>query len=326
MENKIEMYQTAENTSEIRVKFENDTVWLTQKMMAELFDTTPQNITIHLKNIFSEGELEEFSTCKEYLQVQQEGNRSVERKQMFYNLDVIISVGYRVNSKRGVQFRKWATEKLKDYLNKGYAVNEKRLQEVSKNLKKLENTIQFLQKSGENLESKDLLTIISKYTKSFVLLNQFDSNSLSNDAVSENITYEIKYAEAVLAIEELKKQLIEKKEASQLFGNQKDQSFQGILGNVVQSFSGQYVYPSIEEQAANLLYFVIKNHPFSDGNKRIGAFMFIWFLEKNKHRFTNDGELKINENGLTALALLVAQSSMEDKELMIKLLINLIKS
>ena len=326
MENKIEIYQGENGQTKINVKFEENTVWLSQKQMAELFDKDTDTIGLHLKNIFFDEELLEIATTEFFSVVQLEGNREVTRKIKLYNLDAIISVGYRVNSKRGVQFRQWATQRLKDYLVQGYAVNEKRLKELSNNLKELENTIQFIKKSGENLESKDLLEIISKYTKSFVLLNQFDSNRLSADALSEEISYEIDYNEAVLAIEELKRQLIEKKEASNLFGNQKDQSFQGILGNVIQSFGGQYVYPSIEEQAAHLLYFIIKNHPFSDGNKRIGAFIFIWFLEKNKHRFSKDGELKINENALTALALLVAQSNMMDKELMIKLIVNLIKS
>ena len=324
-QNKIEIFQDEENKLQILVKFENDTVWLTQRQMAELFGTTPQNITLHLKNIFSDGELVESATCKEYLQVQQEGNRSVKRAQLFYDLDAIISVGYRINSKRGVQFRQWATQRLKDFFVKGYSVNEKRLQEVSKNLKELEKTIELIQKSAESLNGKDVLEIISKYTKSFVLLNQFDSNNLKSDELNEAITYEIEYNEAILAIESLKQTLLAKKEAGQLFGNQKDQSFQGILGSIVQSFDGQYLYPSIEEQAAHLLYFVIKNHPFSDGNKRIGAFLFIWFLEKNKHRFDKEGRLKINENALTALALLVAQSPMEDKRLMIELIINLIR-
>ena len=179
-------------------------------------------------------------------------------------------------------------------------------------MEQLHQTIQLIETSGrtENLslsEAKGLLEIISSYTQSFILLNQFDSNKLSTNNLNENITYEIQYEEAVVAVSELKKQLIQKKEASELFGNQKDDSFAGVLGNVVQSFGGEYVYKSIEEQAAHLLYFVIKNHPFSDGNKRIGAFLFIWFLENNKHRFKKSGELKINDNALVALALLIAQ-------------------
>ncbi|MEK6616998.1 MAG: virulence protein RhuM/Fic/DOC family protein, partial [Bacteroidota bacterium] len=311
------------------VSFEDETVWLTQKQMAELFQTTPQNITIHFKNIFEEGELVELATCKDYLQVQMEGKRKVERKQRFYNLDAILSVGYRVNSKRGTQFRQWATQRLKDHLVKGYTLNERRLKQLSQNMQQLEQAVKLIRQSGnaEELklsETKGMLDIILNYTQSFVLLNQFDSNNLHTDKLNENITYEIKYDEAVIAITELKKQLLKKKEATDIFGNRKDESFKGTLGNIVQTFGGKYLYPSIEEQAAHLLYFVIKNHPFSDGNKRIGAFLFIWFLEKNKHRFKKNGELKINDNALVALALLVAQSNPDDKEIMVKLIMNLI--
>jgi death-on-curing family protein len=173
-------------------------------------------------------------------------------------------------------------------------------------------------------EAKGLLEIINHYTNSFVLLNQFDSNNLATEKLSRNITYEIQYDEAKGAIATLKKQLMKKKEATGLFGNEKDEGFKSSLQSIVQTFGGKYLYPSIEEQAAHLLYFIIKNHSFSDGNKRIGAFLFVWFLEKNRHRFKKSGEVKINDTGLTALALLVAQSKPEEKELMIKLIINLI--
>jgi death-on-curing family protein len=211
---------------------------------------------------------------------------------------------------------------LKDHLVKGYTINQQRLEQLNQ-------VVKLIQAGGKiediNLnEAKGLLDIISNYTQSFILLNQYDSHSLNSDFLNENITYQIKYDEAIAAITELKKQLINAKEATQLFGNQKDDSFSGILGNIIQSFGGHYLYPSIEEQAANLLYFVIKNHPFSDGNKRIGAFMFVWFLEKNKHRFKKNGELKINDNALVALALLVAQSDPADKDLMVQLIVNLV--
>ncbi|HRF25565.1 MAG TPA: Fic family protein, partial [Chitinophagaceae bacterium] len=189
-------------------------------------------------------------------------------------------------------------------------------------------TVQLIQKSigkETNLtEAKGLLNIITQYTRSFVLLNQYDSNTIEQKEVSENITYEIKYDEAKTAIAELKKLLKKKKEATNLFGNEKDQSFEGTLQSIVQTFGDKYLYPSIEEQAAHLLYFIIKNHTFTDGNKRIGAFLFIWFLDKNKHRFKKSGELKINDNALVALALLVAQSNPAEKELMIKLIIRFV--
>jgi death-on-curing family protein len=318
----IIIYQSPDNRATVEVKFQQETVWLNQKQMADLFDKDSDTVGLHLKNIFADGELDESATTEFFSVVQQEGSRSVKRDIKFYNLDAIISVGYRVNSKRGTQFRQWATQRLKDYLVQGYAINQKRLAELGK-------MVQLIEQSGsaEGLqlgEARGLLEILGGYTRSFVLLNQYDSHNLPSEAFSPNVTYEIDYSEAKAAIAELKKQLIAKKEATELFGNEKDDSFSGILGSIVQTFGGQYLYPSIEEQAAHLLYFVIKNHPFSDGNKRIGAFLFVWFLERNKHRFKTSGELKINDNALTAIALLVAQSNPDDKELMVKLICNLI--
>lgn len=322
MENRIEIYSSSAGI-EVNIVVENDSVWATQKQMAEIFETTPQNVTLHLKKVYKDGEIDEISTCKEYLQVQTEGKRKVQRLQLLYNLDAILSVGYRINSKRGTQFRQWATQRLKDYLVKGYAINQKRLDELGK-------IVQLIEQSGkiETLqmqEAKGLLDILSHYTKSFVLLNQYDSHSLQTGKLNENVTYEIQYDEAKEAIAELKRQLIAKKEATELFGNEKDTSFNSSLQSIVQTFDGQYLYPSIEEQSAHLLYFVIKNHSFNDGNKRIGAFLFVWFLEKNKHRFKKSGEVKINDNALVAIALLVAQSQPEEKDLMVLLITNLIK-
>jgi death-on-curing family protein len=322
--NEIEIYESGDAEIEIRVKFTNETVWLSQKQIAELFGRDSDTIGLHLKNIYFETELDEKTTTEDFSVVQIEGKRQITRRIKFYNLDAIISVGYRVNSKRGTQFRQWATQRLKDYLVQGYAINNKRLEQLQK-------VVEVIQQTGQSddfilSEAKGLLDVLSHYTHSFILLNQYDSNSLLVDKLNDNISYEIQYEEAITAIAELKKQLMQKKEASMLFGNQKDESFHGTLQTIVQTFGGQYLYPSIEEQAAHLLYFIIKNHPFSDGNKRIGAFLFMWFLEKNKHRFKKNGELKINDNGLTALALLVAQSNPAEKELMIKLVINLIKT
>jgi death-on-curing family protein len=324
--NKIEIYQTSDKKTIIEVQFENDTVWLNQQQMSALFRQTKQNISLHVNNCFKEKELSEKSVVKEILTTAADGKKY---RVKYYNLDVIISVGYRVKSITGTQFRIWATQRLKEYLVNGYTINEKRLKQISENLTELENTIRSIRSVGSYKEikieeAKGLLDIISYYTRSFVLLNQYDSQKLFTNDLNRNITFEINYEEAKSAIIELKHQLLLKKEASELFGKEKDDSFRGILGSIVQSFGGEYLYSSIEEQAAHLLYFVIKNHPFNDGNKRIGAFLFIWFLEKNKHRFKEDGELKINDNALAALALLVAQSKPEEKELMIKLIINLI--
>lgn len=320
--NQVEIFKTKDGETQIEVQFDDETVWLSQLQMTSLFKQTKQNISLHINNLFKEGELARKGTVKESLTVQKEGSKRVSRVIEFYNLDVIISVGYRVKSKRGTQFRIWATQRLKEYLVQGYSINQKRLEQLQK-------TIQFISEGRKtedlNLtEAKGLLEIISNYTRSLVVLSKYDSQSLEAEGLNKNITYEIKYSEAVAAIEKVKKTLVRKKEASALFGNQKDDSFKGILGNIIQSFGGEYLYPSIEEQAAHLLYFVIKNHPFTDGNKRIGAFMFVWFLDKNKHLVSKTGNVKINESALVALALLVAQSNPNDKELMIKLIMNLI--
>lgn len=313
------LYTTDDGLIKINVQLENETVWLTQDQIALLFDKAKSTISEHIKHIFEEDELEEKSVVRKSRTTASDGkNYEVN----YFNLDVIISVGYRVKSVQGTRFRQWATQRLKDYLVKGYAINQKRLDELGK-------MVQLIEQSGkaENLqlqEAKGLLEILSNYTKSFVLLNQFDSNNLQIGQLSEEITYEIEYDEAVNVIAELKNQLMAKNEATDLFGNEKDESFRSSLKIIVQTFDGKYLYPSIEEQAAHLLYFVIKNHSFSDGNKRIGAFLFVWFLEKNKHLFRTSGELKINDNGLVAIALLVAQSNPEEKETMVRLIMALI--
>jgi death-on-curing family protein len=318
----IEIFQSTDNKIELHVKLDQDTVWLTQAQLVALFESSKANISEHIKSILQSGELEPTGTVRKFRTVQQEGNRQVSRTLAYYNLDVIISVGYRVNSKRGIQFRQWATQRLKAYLVEGYTINQKRLEELGKVVQLIGQSEK--KESLQLQEAKGLLEILSNYTKSFVLLNQYDSHNLQPDNLSENITYEIQYEEAKTAIAELKSQLISKKEATSLFGNEKDDSFRSSLLSIVQTFGGQYLYRSIEEQAAHLLYFVIKNHSFNDGNKRIGAFLFIWFLEKNRHRFKKSGELKVNDNGLTAIALLVAQSKPEEKEIIIQLIVALI--
>ncbi|MEZ4909230.1 MAG: RhuM family protein [Saprospiraceae bacterium] len=307
------------------MQFEKDTFWLSLNQIAELFERDKSVISRHIKSIISEGELSEetlYSTVAKNATVQWEGKRSIQRQITYYSLDVILAVGYRVSSIKGTQFRIWATKQLNEYLLKGYAINQKRLDELGKMVKLIEQS--GISEELHLNEAKGLIEILSNYTKSFVLLNQYDSNSITQKSLNEDITYEIKYDEAKVAIAKLKKKLIEKKEATELFGIEKDDSFNSSLQSIIQTFDGQYLYPSVEEQAANLLYFVIKNHSFTDGNKRIGAFLFVWFLEKNKHRYKKNGELKINDNGLVALALLVAQSNPSEKEIMIKLIINLV--
>ena len=317
--NAIEIYKADNGETQIEVKFEQDTVWLSLNQMAQLYGRDKSVISRHLKNILREGELDMEAVVAKNATTASDGKTyNVE----YYNFDAILSVGYRVNSKQGTQFRIWASNRLKEYLLNGFSVNKKRLKELSKIVEIIENigSAEIEQLS----EAKGVIDILSKYTKSFVLLNEFDSNDLEISHLNQNITYEIEYNEAVKAISTLKADLIRKKQATALFGNQKDESFQATLKNITQTFDGTYLYPSLEEQAAHLLYFVIKNHPFSDGNKRIGAFIFIWFLEKNRHLLKKSGELKINDNALTALALLVAQSDPSDKDLMINLISNLI--
>lgn len=325
----IVIYQAADGSMATEVRLEGETVWLSQKQMAELFDKDVRTINEHVINVFDEGELVREATIRNFRIVRQEGQRQVEREIEHYNLDVIISVGYRVKSKQGTQFRIWANRVLKDYLVQGYALNKQRLEAQQDNIKQLERTLSLFQKNlieqASLPEARGLLSVITGYARTFVLLNQFDSERLPLGDFATTIRYEIQEDEALAGIVALKADLMAKSEASELFGNQKDDSFAGVLGNIVQSFGGQFLYPSIEEQAAHLLYFVIKNHPFSDGNKRIGAFMFIWFLQRNQHHLKTDGELKINDNALAAIALLVAQSDPAQKQLMIHLIMNLIR-
>jgi death-on-curing family protein len=245
-----------------------------------------------------------------------------------YSLDVIISVGYRVKSPQGTRFRIWANSVLKDHLLQGYSLNRRRLEVQQERIGQLQKTLALFREGlidqASLPEARGLVSVIAGYARTFVLLNQFDSERLTRDGFAEDIRYVIEPADANAGIAALKADLLARGEASELFGRPKDDSFEGVLGNIVQSFGGQFLYPSIEEQAANLLYLVIKNHPFTDGNKRIGAFLFIWFLRRNRHHLKQDGELKINDNALAAIALLVAQSDPRQKELMVHLVMNLI--
>lgn len=320
--NEVIIYQSSNGSLELKSDASNQTVWANRMQMAEIFDVNPQAISKHILNIYKDKELEKEATSSKMELVQMEAGREVKRQVDFYNLEMIISVGYRVNTVKGTKFRQWATRTLKQHISDGVSINSTRLAELGKMVKLIEQSGQT--ETLQLQEAKGLLEILANYTRSFVLLNQYDSHSVKPGKLSEHITYEIQYDEAISAIAELKKQLIVRHEASNLFGNEKDDSFKSSLQSIVQTFGGQYVYPSIEEQAAHLLYFVIKNHSFTDGNKRIGAFLFIWFLEKNKHRFKKSGDLKINDNGLTAIALLVARSEPQEKGVIIQLIVSLI--
>lgn len=319
----IAIYETADGVISTEVRLENETVWLTQDQIGRLFGRERSVITKHLGNVFKENELSEKSN------VQNLHIANSDKPVKHYNLDVIISVGYRVKSPEGTRFRIWANRILKDHLVQGYTLNQQRLTQQQENIRQLERTLSLFQQNlieqASLPEARGLVNVIAGYARTFVLLNQFDSERLPLGDFATTIHYEIREDEALAGIATLKADMLMRSEASELFGNQKDDSFAGILGNILQSFGGEYLYPSIEEQAAHLLYFVIKNHPFSDGNKRIGAFLFIWFLQRNRHHLKSDGELKINDNALAAIALLVAQSDPAQKQLMIHLIMNLIR-
>ncbi|MCE1182553.1 MAG: virulence protein RhuM/Fic/DOC family protein [Rhodocyclales bacterium] len=325
-QNPIAIYQSGDGSIATEVRLEGETVWLTQAQLTQLFGRERSVITKHLRNIFAEGELESDSVCAKFARTADDGKTyQVEH----YSLDVIISVGYRVKSPEGTRFRIWANRILKDHLVQGYTLNQQRLTQQQENIRQLERTLSLFQQNlieqASLPEARGLVNVIAGYARTFVLLNQFDSERLPLGDFATTIHYEIREDEALAGIAALKADMLERGEASELFGNQKDDSFAGILGNILQSFGGEYLYPSIEEQAAHLLYFVIKNHPFSDGNKRIGAFLFIWFLQRNQHHLKSDGELKINDNALAAIALLVAQSDPAQKQLMIHLIMNLVR-
>ncbi len=321
----IKIYKTPDGKTSIVVKLEKETVWLSQKQMAELFGKDSDTIGLHLRNIYQSGELDEISTTEKYTVVRQEGNRKVKRQIKSYNLDAIISVGYRVNSKRGVLFRKWATQLLKDYLIKGYAINKQRLQKQAEQLIELKETIKILGNALEykeltNYESKGLLKIISDYSYALEILDQYDYQTLKVENTSGKGVYQLTYDEAIRQIKMVKKVYGN----SDLFGQEKDESFKSSVATIYQTFGGVDLYPSVEEKAANLIYFIVKNHSFSDGNKRIAAFLFLYFLEKNGLLFKENGQKRIADNALVALTLMIAVSKTDEKETMVKVIVNLI--
>ncbi|MDA3909487.1 MAG: virulence protein RhuM/Fic/DOC family protein [Sulfurimonas sp.] len=327
MSNEVLIYTDENGEINLDVSLENETVWLSQKQMGELLDKNTKTINEHIKNIYKEQELEENSTIRKFQTVQVEGKREVKRDVNYYNLDVIISVGYRVKSKRGTQFRIWATKILKEYLIEGYSINQKRFQQ--KQLNELSSTIELIKNSLENKniendEAKGLFDIINNYAKSWSILQSYDEDSLASIQGTTQHRFTLEYKEIKQAIEQLKSQLIKRGEATPLFGNEKDDSLEGIIGNIYQTFGGDDLIPSVEAKAGNLLYYIIKDHPFSDGNKRIGSFLFILFLSRNNLLYKPNGELRINDNALVSLALLTATSDPKQKELMVKLVVNLL--
>lgn len=324
-------YKPSTGITEYQVILDKDaeTVWATEVQIADIFGRDRTVINRHIRNAFKDGELDEPATSAKIAQVRLEGDREIQRDVLHYNLDVIISVGYRVKSPLATEFRKWATSKLKEYLLQGYAINKELLQSRTEKIKELELKIDYLNESAfqnQKQITEGFLSIIGHYSKSFELLNKYDTEELSMEGLSENVIYIINYKDVKKAIQELKNSLIEKGEASDIFGNEKDKSFEGILGSISQTVFGQLAYPTIEEQAAQLLYSIIKGHAFSDGNKRIGSFIFVWFLEQNNYHLNAKGKRKIDDNTLVALALAVAQSLPEQRELITRLIINLIKN
>ena len=325
-QNPIEIYQAQDGTTQVEVRFEKDTVWLSQAQMAILFGKDVRTINEHITNIFDEEELEKESTIRKFRIVRQEGKRQVNREIEHYDLDMIISVGYRVKSKQGVNFRRWATARLKEYLTQGYSINQQRLKQ---NAHELEQALALIQKTANSsaltLESgRGLVDIVSRYTHTFLWLQQYDEGLLTEPQTQQGGTLPT-YAEACSALAELKSQLMAKGEASDLFGRERDNGLSAILGNLDQSVFGEPAYPSIEAKAAHLLYFVVKNHPFSDGNKRSGAFLFVDFLHRNGRLFDHDGHPVINDTGLAALTLLVAESDPKQKETLIRLIMHMLK-
>ncbi len=321
----IKIFKSDDGSTEIEVRVENNTVWLNQYQISDLFLTDRTSIGRHISNIYRTKELDENSTSAKIAQVRKEGKRTVNRQISLYNLDVILSIGYRVNSDRGRQFRVWANKILSEYLMKGYALNERKLKAQNNQLNQLKQSVKILSKvvnykTLTNDESIGLLKIISDYAYALDILDQYDYQKLEITDTSGKETYQLTYDEAIAQIRTAKVA----HGNSELFGREKDDSFKSSLSAIYQTYGGQDLYPSIEEKAANLLYFITKNHSFSDGNKRIAAFLFLYFLERNGILFDSNGEKRIADNTLVALTLMIAVSKPDEKDTMTKVVVNLI--
>lgn len=319
----IAIYTSEDNTIRLDVKLENESVWLSQSQMAMLFDTDRTSILRHINNVYKIGELDKESTCAKIAQVRTEGKRRITRQIPFYNLDMIISVGYRVNSIRGTQFRIWANRILKEYLIKGYAINDKIKLEHYNELKDAVRLLAHTVHSQEQLsgeQSKELFSVINDYVYALDTLDNYDYQQIEIKDTTKEERFRATYENAMEAINRLKPKF----GGSALFANEKDGSFKSSIGQIYQTWDGEDLYPSIEEKAAMLLYLVVKNHSFSDGNKRIAAMLFLWFMENNGILYTKDGRKRIADNTLVALTLMIAESRTEEKDIMVKLVVNLI--
>lgn len=318
----IVIYRAKDKNIRLEVQLKRETVWLTQAQIANLFRTERSVITKHLNNIFNSKELEKKSN------VQKMHVAFSDKPVKLYNLDVIISVGYRVNSSRATQFRIWATRVLREHILRGYTINQKRLLEQTEKFKELQKTISFIEaKSHKELlqpQAKELLSIINEYAKALTIFGQYDEKKLVIQKTKKP-KFCITYEECQGIVLKIKEGLIKKKEASDLFGQEATGKLEAIIGNLYQTFGGRELYHSVEEKAAHLLYFLVKDHPFIDGNKRIASIFFIYFLERNNYLLKENGEKKINDNALVALTLLIATSEPKEKDLMIKIITNLLR-
>lgn len=332
------IYQSADGSIQLDVKMEKDTIWLSQQQMAKLFEKDRTVIGRHIRNIFNEGELDESSVCAKFAHAKDYGRREGFTQQVeivYYNLDVIISVGYRVKSLRGTQFRIWANKVLKDYLIKGYAINEQRIKTVESRYADLKDVVRLIgrtlsiqeqiaedeeRKDGLSEEKGGLLSIITDYVYALDTLDRYDYQQLTMESTTKQEQFHATYENAMEAIQSLK----DKFGGSALFANEKDDSFKSSIGQIYQSFGGTELYPSVEEKAAMLLYLVVKNHSFSDGNKRIAAMLFLWFLSNNGILYATDGSKRIGNNTLVALTLMIAESKTEEMEVIVKVVVNLI--
>ena len=310
--NELVLFESRDGAVTLPVPVRDETVWLTRMQMADLFGVTPQNITIHLKNVYSSGELDRSATSKDFLLVQNEGGRNITRSVNCYNLDAIISVGYRVNSARATQFRIWATGVLKTYLLQGYAVNRERI-------KQLGQTVEVMKRVANSLDTEQVLDVVKAYSSALDLLDGYDHQTIDKPK-TKGRSVEITYEECRDFIDNMKFSA-----DSPLFGNEKDGSFKSALGAVYQSFGGKDLYPSSQEKAANLLYLVTKNHGFSDGNKRIAAGLFLYFLKRNRLLLRKDGSKRIADHTLVALTVMIAESKPQEKELMVNLVMTFLK-
>lgn len=321
MNNSIEIYRSQDGSVQLNVKLENETVWLTQSQMAELFGRDRTVITRHINNCYKEGELDRHATCAKFAHMGKDQDQTYETT--MYNLDVIISVGYRVKSVQGTRFRQWATSVLKQYLIKGYAINQQikldRYNEL-KDVVRLMSRAVGLQDKVTTDEYSGLFNVISDYVYALDTLDQYDYQSLSISKTTKEEPFRATYDNAMEAISALK----EKFGGSKWFANEKDDSFKSSIGQIYQTFGGEELYPSVEEKAAMLLYLVVKNHSFSDGNKRIAAMLFLWFLNNNRVLYAEDGHKRIADNTLVALTLMIAESRTEEKDVMVKVVVNLI--